>query len=47
MVGKAIRGGSWGALNNEAVAKVIETVAEVLACHATERAGWCANTASQ
>ena len=42
VVGKAIRGGSWGALNNEAVAKVVETVAGVLARHTTERAGWCA-----
>ncbi len=41
-VGKAIRGGSWGALNNEAVAKFIETAAGVLARHVSERAQWCA-----
>lgn len=40
-VGKAIRGGSWGALNNEAIAKVVETTAGVLARHAVERGGWC------
>jgi hypothetical protein len=40
-VGKAIRGGSWGSLNNEAVATFIETFAGVLARHTTERAGWC------
>lgn len=40
-VGKAIRGGSWGALNNEAVAKLVETAAGVLARHMTERADWC------
>ena len=41
-VGKAIRGGSWGALNNEAVAKFIETAAGVIARHTAQRAGWCA-----
>ncbi len=51
-VGKAIRGGSWGSLNNEAVATFIETFAGVLARHTTERAGWCLqaqqpNTANQ
>jgi hypothetical protein len=40
-VGKAIRGGSWGSLNNEAVARSIETAAGVLARHAAERAEWC------
>jgi hypothetical protein len=40
-VGKAIRGGSWGSLNNEAVATFIETFAGVLARQTTERAGWC------
>ncbi|WGS87620.1 hypothetical protein [Methylomonas sp. UP202] len=40
-VGKAIRGGSWGALNNEAVAKLVETAAGVVARHVTERAQWC------
>jgi hypothetical protein len=40
-VGKAIRGGSWGALNNEAVARSIETAAGVLARHTAERAEWC------
>ncbi|PPK73944.1 hypothetical protein B0F87_11355 [Methylobacter tundripaludum] len=40
-VGKAIRGGSWGSLNNEAVAKFIETAAGVLARQVSERAQWC------
>ena len=40
-VGKAIRGGSWGALNNEAVAKLVETAAGVVARHVSERAQWC------
>jgi hypothetical protein len=40
-VGKAIRGGSLGALNNEAVAKIVETAAGVIARHVTERAAWC------
>jgi len=40
-IGKVIRGGSWGALNNEAVAKLVETVAGVIARHVTERAQWC------
>jgi hypothetical protein len=41
-VGKVIRGGSWGALNNEAVAKLVETLAGVVARHSAERAQWCA-----
>lgn len=40
-VGKAARGGSWGALNNEAMAKVAETVAGVEARYAVERFEWC------
>lgn len=40
-VGQLIRGGSWGALNNEAVAKLVETTAGVIARHATERLEWC------
>lgn len=40
-VGKAIRGGSWGSLNNEALAKAVETAAGVFARHVAERAGWC------
>ncbi|WP_445369260.1 hypothetical protein ACH5Y9_08380 [Methylomonas sp. BW4-1] len=40
-VGKAIRGGAWGALNNEAVAKLAETAAGVVARHITERGQWC------
>ena len=40
-VGKAIRGGSWGSLNNETVAKLVETAAGVIARHSNERAGWC------
>jgi len=41
-VGKAIRGGSWGSLNNEAIAKLVETATGVVARHITERARWCA-----
>ena len=42
-VGKAIRGGSWGSLNNEALAKAVETAAGVFARHSVEWAGWCAS----
>ena len=41
VIGKAIRGGSWGSLNNEAVARSLETAAGVLARHSAERAEWC------
>lgn len=41
LVGTAIRGGSIEALNNEALAKIIETSAGVKARHLTERAFWC------
>jgi hypothetical protein len=44
-VGKAIRGGSAGALNNEAIAKVVETAAAVFARQVAERVGWCARKA--
>lgn len=40
-IGKAIRGGSMGSLNNEAVAQMLETAAGVLAKHTTQRAQWC------
>lgn len=40
-VGKVARGGSWGSLNNEAVAKVAETVAGVEARYTVERFEWC------
>lgn len=40
-VGKAVRGGSMGSLNNEAVAQLLETVAGVLAKHKSQRAQWC------
>lgn len=46
-VGKAIRGGSFGSLNNEAVARVIETAAGVLARHTVERAQWCIRYAAK
>lgn len=39
--GKAVRGGSMGSLNNEAVAQLMETAAGVLARHTSERAQWC------
>lgn len=41
IVGKAIRGGSWGSLNNEAIATMIETATGVVARHVVERAGLC------
>jgi hypothetical protein len=40
-VGKAIRGGAFGSLNNEAIARQLETAAGVLARHVTERSQWC------
>lgn len=40
-VGKAIRGGAAGSLNNEALARQLETAAGVLARHAAERLQWC------
>lgn len=40
-VGKAIRGGAIGSLNNEAIARQLETAAGVLARHAAERSQWC------
>lgn len=40
IIGKAIRGGSWGALNNEAIATLVETAAGVLAPHTLERGEW-------
>lgn len=39
--GKAIRGGAVGSLNNEAIARQLETAAGVLARHAAERSQWC------
>lgn len=44
-VGKVLRGASTGALNNEAIAKVVETAAGVIARHTAERVGWCARKA--
>lgn len=40
-VGKLIRGGSMGSLNNEALARAAETAAGVIARHTTERVEWC------
>jgi hypothetical protein len=40
-IGKAIRGGSWGALNNEAIATLLETAVGVVARHTAERGEWC------
>jgi hypothetical protein len=42
-LGKAARGGFWTSLNNEALAKVAETVAGIQARHAVERFEWCKN----
>ena len=39
--GKAIRGGSMGSLNNEALARATETAIGVMARHTTERVEWC------
>ncbi len=39
--GKAIRGGSMGSLNNEALARAAETAIGVMARHTTERVEWC------
>jgi hypothetical protein len=41
VVGKAIRGGAIGSLNNEALARAVETAAGVIARHRTERVEWC------
>ena len=40
-VGKAIRGGFVGSLNNEALAKTLETAAGVISRQTTERYKWC------
>jgi hypothetical protein len=39
--GKAIRGGVFGALNNEALARAVETAIGVMARHTTEQVEWC------
>ena len=39
--GQAIRGISWLSLNNEALAKVVETTVGVVARKATEKITWC------
>ncbi len=39
--GKAMRGGSIGSLDNEALARAAETAIGVMARHTTERAEWC------
>ena len=39
--GKAMRGGSMGSLNNEALARATETAIGVMARHTTERVEWC------
>ncbi len=39
--GKAIRGGLIGSLNNEALARAVETATGVIARHTTERVEWC------
>ncbi len=39
--GKAVRGGSMGSLNNEALARAAETAIGVMARHTTERVEWC------
>ena len=37
----AIRGAGWGSLNNEALAKLIETLVSVTVRKVTEKAAWC------
>lgn len=39
--GQLIRGASWVSLNNEALAKLIETAVGVVARKATEKVAWC------
>jgi hypothetical protein len=39
--GKAIRGGTLGSLNNEALARAAETAVGVIARHTAERVEWC------
>ena len=39
--GQIIRGVSWLSLNNEALAKLIETAVGVIARKATEKVAWC------
>ncbi len=39
--GKALRGGSIGSLDNEALARAAETAIGVMARHTTERVEWC------
>lgn len=46
-VGKAIRGGFVGSLNNEALAKTIETAAGVISRQTTERFKWCSAVAQK
>ena len=41
ITGKLVRGISWAALNNEAVARTIETAAGVAARKAMEKLSWC------
>jgi hypothetical protein len=43
-VGQVIRGGGWVSLNNEAVAKLIETAVAVAARKGTEKTAWCVVT---
>jgi len=40
-VGSAVRGASWFSLNNEMLAKVIETAAAAIARKAAEKVAWC------
>ena len=40
-VGPAIRGAGWVGLNNEALARIIETIVAVTVRKVTEKAAWC------
>ena len=41
ITGKLVRGISWASLNNEAIARTIETAAGVAARKAMEKLSWC------
>lgn len=42
LVGRLVRGGGWIALNNEALAQLVETIVGVVVRKVTEKVAWCA-----
>jgi hypothetical protein len=42
LVGRLVRGGGWIALNNEALAQLLETLVGVFVRKSTEKVAWCA-----